>query len=220
MKKVLIGFALMLVLAIGVSAQDDMGNETMVGKGFKAGGGVFKLSGDDVDVSDSKFGFSGGGFVNYAFSPQISGQLEILYVMKGDKFDEFDETIKDKLDYLSVPVLVVFNIPTEGNFKPNLFAGPEISFLMSAKMSNSEEVDIKDIMKSTDFGIVFGGGFIYQMESFGVVFDIRYNLGMTKIVDYEEWNKFWELTATDEDYLTEDPSVKNGGFSGHIGVSF
>ena len=43
---------------------------------------------------------------------------------------------------------------------------------------------------------------------------------LAKLVDAEEWNKYWEFTETDEDYLSEDPKVKNSGISGHVGVSF
>ena len=50
----------------------------------------------------------------------------------------------------------------------SLEAGPQIGFLMSAKMKaesggDSEEIDVKDDLKSIDFGINFGAG--YKLEN-------------------------------------------------------
>ncbi len=52
---------------------------------------------------------------------------------------------------------------------------------MSAKFKeDGEEVDIKDDLKSTDFGVNLGLG--YKMES-GLNFGARYNLGLSNAND-------------------------------------
>ena len=64
-----------------------------------------------------------------------------------------------------------------------LFAGPAIGILLSAKSvaDPGEEVDIKDDAKSTDIGFLAGAGVEYKMESGSVLFDVRYEVGLTTI---------------------------------------
>jgi hypothetical protein len=73
-----------------------------------------------------------------------------------------------KSSYLEVPVLLKVAFGT-GIAKPYLFGGGSIGFLMSSDMSASygglsAEIDVKDLMKSTDMCGVLGGGVIFQLE--------------------------------------------------------
>lgn len=171
MKKLLIilGLVSMMMLATNAFA----GNEI----GFKAGLNIANLSGD-IEGADSYTGFAGGVFYKIAMpNGNFAFQPELLYTMKGDKEGEG----KIKLSYLEIPVLVKYEFPTEGNFKPNVFLGPFISFLMSAKEGDE---DIKDYLKSVEFGSAFGAGFSFKVGEKGMInFDARYCLGLTNIVD-------------------------------------
>jgi len=124
-------------------------------------------------------------------------------MMKGTKEDGGDGKIK--LNYIEIPVLLKFKPAMEGNFKPAIFAGPAVGFLMSAKADDGEEEeDIKDFTKSIDFGIAFGAGFMYMMENGGgITFDARYTMGMGTIDDTED-----------------DADVKNANISFMLGYSF
>ena len=115
------------------------------------------------------------------FSPQFGIQPELMYIMKGTKADIGDAKLK--FDYIEMPILLKFAIPTEGNIKPNLFAGPAIGFLLSAK---ADDEDVKDYLKSINMCVAFGGGVGIQMESMMVTFDARYTLGVTNINDEGE----------------------------------
>ena len=44
-------------------------------------------------------------------------------------------------------------------------------------------IDIKDEVKSFDFGVVFGGGLDFAAGSGSFVIDIRYTLGLTSVDD-------------------------------------
>ena len=57
-------------------------------------------------------------------------------------------------------------------------------------------------MKSTDFGLVFGGGVDFGLGKGYFTIDLRYTLGLTTISDFE------------------DEDVKNGAFSLMLGYSF
>lgn len=188
MKKVLLTTALVLVFAFSAFAQDDVFAPGLTGAGIKGGVALANLGGD-VEETDMKLGFAAGGFVTFSFAEMFAVQPELLYVMKGAKSDvEFlDETfeVKAKLDYIQVPVLLKVMIPTQGNFKPFVMAGPAIAFLMNAEVDvDGESEDIKDFMKSTDFSAVLGAGFEYPVGAKGSLsFDARYDLGLSDIDD-------------------------------------
>jgi hypothetical protein len=229
MKRLALILGLVLLLAVGVTAQ-----EKKVAFGLKAGMDLANMSGDYLDslASDHsmKVGFIGGGFVEVEAAPQFALQLEALYAMKGTKLtDDALPTFEGKVktQYIEIPVLFKFLIPTQGNVKPNLFVAPTVGFLTSAKLTVSEStfgidttVDVKDAAKSVEFGLGFGGGISVPMESFTITFDARYTLGLTKLIKHEEWNALLDAQPGDSEYLTEDPSVKNNNISFMVGVLF
>src|SRR5699024_6216096 len=113
-------------------------------------------------------------------------QPELLYSMKGSKYEESEEIMgvsinyeeKTKLDYIDLPIMAKYYV-TEGF---SVMAGPHIGFLVSAKSEveasgggeeESGEVDIKDGLSSIDFGV--GAGVGYQLEN-GLFFNARYTL--------------------------------------------
>ena len=175
--------------------------------GAKGGLSIANLYGDDVSGTDSKIGFTGGGFLGIQASDQIIIQLELLYAMKGTKVDEIGLELKVKLNYIETPILIKWMFPTEGNVKPSLFIGGAPAFLVSAKAEAdiggvAVEADIKDFTKRFDFGVVFGGGLDFAAGSGTFVIDVRYTLGLTSVDD----------TGFDKD-------VKNKAFSASIGYA-
>ena len=202
MKKLLVIMGLLL-LAIPAMAQDE--GTGLTAKGFKAGINLANFTGDQAGDSDMKLGIAAGGFLTYNFSPQFAIQPELLYIMKGAKHGSGDAEEKMKLDYLEVPLMFKFAIPSQGNFKPCLFAGPSFGFLMSAKHEEAgESVDIKDDVKSMDMGLSFGGGFGVAMAAGGMVtFDVRYTMGMSSIDD-----------------TGDDADIKNTGIMILLGYGF
>jgi hypothetical protein len=161
---------------------------TIILKGVKAGLNLATLTGDDADDAKTRAGLAAGGFVKVSLTPAFSVQPEVLYSMKGAKFEESsadDFTIK--LDYIEVPVLLQYNIPTQGNVKPVLFAGPAVAFNMSAKLegtidSASADVDI-DNVKSVDIGIAAGAGVELKSGTTTFGFEARYTLGLGNVLD-------------------------------------
>jgi hypothetical protein len=160
--------------------------------GLKAGLNIANLSGDDIESPESKTGFAGGAFFMYQFSPMFAIQPEAYYSMKGatDKMD-FEGTTVDltyTLDYIEIPVLFKFLIPIQGSgVKPSIFAGPFLGINTTAKVKaefqgQSEEQDLEDV-KSTEFGLQFGGGIGFPVGKGELGVDIRYILGLSTIDD-------------------------------------
>jgi hypothetical protein len=91
-----------------------------------------------------------------------------------------------QLDYIQVPVLVKINVVPAGPIKPCVFAGPYGSLLLKARrVSDSggfhSDESIKSETKSTDYGLVFGGGIDFSLVLLKITVDARYCLGMANI---------------------------------------
>jgi len=163
--------------------------------GFKAGLNLANLSGDDIENTDAKTSFAFGGFFCYQFSPMFAIQPEVYYTMKGatQKMDFDGETVDVtySLDYIEIPLLVKFMIPIkDSKVKPAIFVGPHLGINTTAKVKaefqgQSEEQDLEDV-KSTEFGLQFGGGIGFPVGNGELGIDIRYILGLSTIDDSAE----------------------------------
>ena len=188
--------------------------------GLKIGANFANLYGEDLkemeeelgEDFESRLGICIGGFITFNISEMFAIQPEVLYSMKGSKAEGtlFGETFKVKfnISYLEIPVLVKLRIPTQGNVKPSLFAGPSLAIKLSGKSKveyagESEEEDIEEL-KNTDFGLIIGAGVDLGFGFLGqgkITVDLRYNFGLTKISE-------------------ENDEVKNKVISLMIGYSF
>jgi len=187
---------MLLIFALAVGAQAGGG---IVAKGIKAGVNIAGHTGDDTDDNhESRTAFVGGGFLTYALTPALAIQPELLYSMKGYKWEEEGWKETGKFDYLEIPVLLKYMIPMDGVVQPNLFAGVAPAFLLSAEVEvdydetmlamlhATETVDVKDEAKSIDFGLVFGGGVDLALGEGSLMFDVRYTMGLTSIDDTDD----------------------------------
>lgn len=176
-----------VVFAFGFTAQaqdDAKSSSSSEGMkfGVKAGLNMTNFTGD-LD-SDAKTSFYIGGLVDFAVSDKFHVQPELLYSMEGADDD-------GGISYLRVPIMAKYYI-MEGL---SLQAGPEIAF----KVATEEDL-LDEMTKSTDFGLGFGAG--YELSN-GLMFDARYNAGMTNIYDGDG-----------------DFDIKNTGFQIGLGYRF
>ncbi len=207
MKKTKLLFVLIAVLGFTANAQN-------VKFGVKAGVNFATLSGDVEDVN-SRTTFHFGGVVEISISEKFSVQPELLYSSQGAK-SEFTETFEGvtvsanqeiKLDYINVPIMAKYYVSDGFSIE----AGPQVSFLTSAKLdydftydgsTESGSEDFKDFTKGIDFGLGFGVG--YKMGS-GLNFGARYNLGLSNIND---------------DPDDPESNIKNNVFQFSVGYNF
>jgi hypothetical protein len=217
-----LGVLLVAVLAITASAADS-GKKMPMSAGFKAGVSLANATGSDATFTDAdkkmKIGLAGGAFIGFEIAPQFVLQPELLYVQKGVKYEEKGGTGKDKykLDYLQIPVLFKFVPATSGKIQPTIFAGPYLGFKMSAKdkaegwtdPADNGDFDMKDFVKSTDFGISLGAGIGAKMTKGELFLDARYDLGLSKV--------YKEYTLLD---VTYKPNVKNSSILVLVGYKF
>lgn len=228
MHKLLVFFTV-LTLVILLSYSPTLSQEPLkISKGFKAGINLAKVVGDDAEYSDDEIsskakyrvGFSFGGFVEFHVMPSFSVQPEFLYVQGGTKYDgtfmgtDWKTTLK--IDYLQIPVLLKYNIPTKGMTKPSIFFGPTVSFPVSKKLEfefteASIEMDIENV-KSSIFGVTFGA----EVEfTGGINFGGRFDLGLSTVAG----DKIIEETETTI-ALSPNEDIKNSSFLFMVSYSF
>lgn len=207
MKKIVIFTMILSFVFIGtLSAQGNLGF------GVKGGLNMAKFTGGDADLdmeglnSDPGFIFGPtiGGFVTYKLNDKLTIQPEFLYTAKGTSYEysesysedgfslSYDGTVDMKMNWLDIPVLVVFSV----NDQIKVFAGPFLELFLNGKMdyeitvkatydgetiteseSDSEDIESEDVT-SPGFGLIFGGAYMLS-NNLGV--EARYSLGLTSM---------------------------------------
>ena len=235
----LIVMALLTFLLPGVGTQAGEFVPGITGKGIKLGAAWANVStNDSVFEEGTAGGFTAGAFLTYSFTPKLSVQPELLYVEKGTAHGSFLGGSGYDLSYVEVPVLLKYTLLTDRRLVPSAYFGPAVSSLLSADIyshglfSSSHRYDVKDGMKSLDFGIVFGGEIAIQsMKSVKLIADLRYTVGLVNVIDPAKWNAARKIadegdwgplhwTEYDRPIVRNDASVKNRAFSIMLGVRF
>lgn len=193
MKKIIL---IMSVFAFGFTNAQEMK------LGVKAGGGFTTIVGGELS-GGSQFGYHVGALAEFTLSEKFALQPELLFSKKGASFTFFGIDQKTNLTYVDIPIMAKFYV-MEGL---SIEAGPQIGFLMSAKSKyDGETIDIKDDLKSLDYGLNIGAG--YKLDN-GLMFQARYCIGLADI------SKDVDTTEGDPNY-----NEKNAGFQISVGFQF
>ncbi|HLP65361.1 porin family protein [Flavobacterium sp.] len=142
--------------------------------GAKAGLNLSNVTGDNTDDNKMKVGFQVGAFANIGISEQFAVQPEVLFSTQGNKIDgPGDGSVE--LNYINIPIMAQYKVAD----KFTLEAGPQIGFLMSAKLKfDGGSIDVKDQINSTDFGIGVGAG--YDVAE-NINLGLRYTIGVSNL---------------------------------------
>ncbi|GAA5087983.1 porin family protein [Chryseobacterium ginsengisoli] len=172
MKKLFLGLAI-AISSLTFAQEKEKSSAQPVKFGIKAGLNVSSINDDD---SKAKAGFYGGFFANIPVASSFSVQPEVLYNGMGAK-DKTYSSLKLNLDYISLPVMVQYNV------LPELYleAGPQFSFAISQKVKgDGGSVDVDKAFKGFDLGLGLGAGY-YIEQKFGIT--ARYVAGLTDIAE-------------------------------------
>jgi hypothetical protein len=90
------------------------------------------------------------------------------------------------MSYIEIPVLVYYQAPLKGRFKPGVYFGPYIGFAHKVReiqtaFGETEKRELDDNLKGEDFGLSLGGNIRYRIGSFDLMLDIRYSHGFNNI---------------------------------------
>ena len=201
-------FALALLAALAMPAEGQGVVRVLVGP--FAGMNYTSFSGDDADGTDARWDFALGGQLDVLFGGTGLFRSGLIYSGRGAQTTENGATLKVKLHYLEVPLLLGYRFPTTG-VRPYVEGGAQVGFKTGCKLEGSEggttvSLDCEDPdlgageFASTDFSLVGGGGIAVPFGRGDLTFDLRYAFGLTKIEDSSD--------------------IKNRGFTFGVGLMF
>jgi len=139
-------------------------------------------------------GFSAGVFAEITFSDEITVSPELDYSLKGNNYNingvlngkPYDIALNVNLNYITVPFFIKYHPAVLQGI--NLFAGPELGWLISASQVVTGDLDagktsLNSQFTKMDAGLCFGLDY-YFGKNFGL--DIRYFMGFANVAPPEE----------------------------------
>jgi hypothetical protein len=185
MKKLIISLLSVAFVTTTVLAQET---------GIKGGLNLSSLSTEGNNDKNLKAGLHAGVFTKIPLSESFSLQPELLYSGKGIKlnYDESafaDGETKFNLNYIDLPVKLVFNLSEDFEFQ----FGPYVGYLVNANVDtnaeildfwefdSSDELD-REHFRSLDVGLVAGLGFDLNP----LIVGFNYNLGLNQVAKSDD----------------------------------
>ncbi|HEX8279116.1 MAG TPA: porin family protein [Segetibacter sp.] len=181
MKKFMISSLFIIALSVVANAQEFR-------IGGKAGANLNKVTGKEFK-EEFDLGYHLGAFVEVDFSKKWGIQPEVIWnqinTKRANNFDAVynnwqDSTGTIKLGYLSIPILLRYNVTNLLTFH----LGPQFGILLNQDktlLKNGEEA-----FKSGEFSMV--GGLQVNLKTFRVYG--RYNVGLSNIKDLPDQGKW------------------------------
>ena len=144
------------------------------------------LSPEPTGVSINNLtGFGAGAVVTFEFPGGFGIQAEPMYIQNGVKLSDSNLEEEIKLGYIEIPAILTYTFDTgQAQVEPYLMAGLVLGLRTSAKVSSGgNEVDIKDLTKSSNFGGTFGAGVRIPVGMNKIFVEGRYTIGFQNILD-------------------------------------
>ena len=147
----------------------------------KVGMNVSRIT--DDNAAKNRIGFTGGLELGYQVNRKFAMTGAIMYSMQGAKVKGSDATVK--LDYINIPILanvyVVKGLALKAGIQPAFnvskrlsAGGVSMDFDEAYKLGSGRNGKVNSFDLSVPMGLSY--------EISGMVFDARYNLGVTKIM--------------------------------------
>lgn len=148
-------------------------------------GPIIGLNYSKVSSTGSKFkpGFNGGVFFNYSTKTDFGFNGSLIFSQLGGDVENSPNFIR--LNYLQIPINLVYYFGEgmrEGSFRPKLFLGPYLGYLVNAKTPGLSDAQTMDQMNTIDFGAQVGGGFNLAIRNkIWLNIDLKYSHGFVDI---------------------------------------
>lgn len=177
------------------------------GMGIEGGVNLANISTTPVFNTNSKTGFTVGGFADIGVSNVVSIKPGARFILKGYTFqNQFGSSVTESYSYIEVPLMIKAKIPLN-KVRPYFEAGPAVSIQLSASGETNINGQVQTFDNSTlyntiDFGLYFGSGVEFRVAlDIDLFTGFGYSLGLTSI-------------------SKGTTSIKNNGFQMNTGVKF
>ncbi len=203
MKRAMLGMCLAIGLALAGTSEVQAQGITL---GAQGGYNYAQLSDVPTDIEEvgDKGSFVLGAFANIQFHPMLFVGVEGLYVERKTELTEGGEAADFKQAHFEIPAYLGARL-LSGMFQPVVYAGASAAFESTCEVSaegasaDCSDPDVDISTKSALWSAVFGGGLDVALGSIILTGDIRYNLGLSKVVDEEgvdtKWNSWMFLVG-------------------------
>ncbi len=135
-------------------------------------------------------GVTAGAFLMYSSLNHFGISGDVLYSQMGGKYNQSNDSFKQRINYLEIPVALRYFLTLNGNFRPNVFFGPSLGFKLNAKRTNyinqgvvKQDFDNSAQFRSMDLGLI--AGFQLNFKGLGerqrFLIDARYRYGLSDI---------------------------------------
>jgi opacity protein-like surface antigen len=151
---------------------------------------------------DHKDGFTGGVGVQLRLQDAYAVEIGLGYLRKGGG-GTVDSTfavpnLKDvtkavgeadvSLDYIQIPIVLAGIMDLTNSSYLRLYAGPCLNLLTRAHLTGTVEgesvdQDIKSTMQSAEVTGLIGASYVYDLETWRLVFDANYQEGFSKVTN-------------------------------------
>ena len=193
--------------------------------GLRAEGGVMLgLNASRLSLSkdlpgteiNTRTGLRVGGFYSMALSKHFSLQPEAYFGVKGTDMVEGTLNARYELSYIEVPLLLKYTVNPDEALQLGFLTGPYLAFKTRAvahyaTSGQSMDVDLDELMKGMDFGMVLAANCGFRAGSGAIMLDLRVNLGFSDI------GRNLALLGGD---LNNNDTVRNSGFAVMVGYAF
>lgn len=179
--------------------------------GVLAGIDFATLGGGGVQDAGTRTGLTIGGFATFHKDSRWGIEPELLFSQKGATEESGGDKLTLKLNYIEIPVLARFDLPTKSQVHPFFLAGPTMSFEISCDAEASsggqsasescddlnQQLDGGLSKKTFDLGATFGAGVVFPAsKNMNLSVGLRYNLGFIDTFDgTDAKNRAWALMA-------------------------
>jgi hypothetical protein len=142
---------------------------------------------NNVDFK-SIIGINAGAYCNYFLLDFLAIQPELMVSGKGSRWKNQFYDAKYNLTYFDLPILIKYQ-PVE---LFNIHAGPQLSYLVSAKQTdlvNNQKTNVMDSYYKFDLGLVFG---VEANLPFKINLTLRYVLGLNTATTGAQYTETWK----------------------------
>ena len=132
----------------------------------------------------SFLGFGLGGVVTYPLTGGLAIQGEPMFLQKGGKVTEDNETLALKILYFEIPVFLRYNIAlSSSTVLPYIIAGPNLGLRAASKVvfPDGSSTDNKSEMNGAEVGLGVGAGVEVPHDKLIFFGETRYGFGLTNI---------------------------------------
>jgi hypothetical protein len=100
--------------------------------------------------------------------------------MRGAEFAVDDIQTEQQINYIEIPVLARFGWSRGASFRPSLFAGPSVAFLLKNQIVDGAVINLQGQTGTRDIeaGAIIGAELDYTLGAGDLMLDARYEIGL------------------------------------------